>query len=65
MNVVDKLIDETSANKSALQTLNEMIDGESPETKSMKNLIVFLRRCIDVIEFMKIISFDGDQDLFQ
>ena len=36
MNVVDKLIDETSANKSALQTLNEMIDGESTETKSMK-----------------------------
>ena len=33
MNVVDKLIDETRANKSAVQTLNEMIDGESPETK--------------------------------
>ena len=42
MNVVDKLIDETSANKSALQTLNEMIDGESPETKSMKNLIAMV-----------------------
>ena len=42
MNVVDKLIDETSASKSALQTLNEMIDGDSPETKSMKNLIAMV-----------------------
>ena len=28
MNVVDKLIDQTNVNKSILDTLNEMIDGE-------------------------------------
>jgi sigma-54 dependent transcriptional regulator, flagellar regulatory protein len=39
MNVVDKLINETSNSKSMLDTINEMIDGDSSETKSMKNLI--------------------------
>ena len=42
MNVVDKLIDPTSNRKSVLDTLNEMIDGESSETKSMKNLIAMV-----------------------
>ena len=42
MNVVDKLIDQTSNNKSMLDTLNEMIDGDSSETKSMKNLIAMV-----------------------
>ena len=42
MNVVDKLIKQPKQNKSALDKLNEMIDGESPETKSMKNLIAMV-----------------------
>ena len=42
MNVVDKLIDQTSNKKSVLETLNEMIDGESSETKSLKNLIAMV-----------------------
>ena len=42
MNVVDKLIDQTNNNKSVLDTLNEMIDGESSETRSMKNLIAMV-----------------------
>ena len=42
MNVVDKLIDQTSNKKSVLDTLNEMIDGESSETKSLKNLIAMV-----------------------
>ena len=42
MNVVDKLIDQTSNNKSMLDTLNTMIDGDSSETKSMKNLIAMV-----------------------
>ena len=37
MNVVDKLTNSSEQNKSIIDTLNEMIDGESPETKSMKN----------------------------
>ena len=41
MNVVDKLIDQTSS-KSMLDTLNKMIDGNSSETKSMKNLIAMV-----------------------
>ncbi len=39
MNVVDKLTDPSQQNKTMLNVINEMIDGESPETKSMKNLI--------------------------
>ena len=30
------------------------------EKDNIKNLLVFIRRCIDVIEFLKIISFDGN-----
>ncbi len=42
MNVVDKLTNPTEQNKSILDNLNRMIDGDSPETKSMKNLIVMV-----------------------
>ena len=42
MNVVDKLTKTSVQNKSTLDKLNEMIDGESPETKSMKNLIAMV-----------------------
>ena len=42
MNVVDKLTSPSEQNKSTLDKLNEMIDGESPETKSMKNLIAMV-----------------------
>ena len=42
MNVVDKLIDQTNNTKSILDTLNAMIDGNSTETKSMKNLIAMV-----------------------
>ena len=42
MNVVNKLVDPTSNRKSVLDTLNEMIDGESSETKSLKNLIAMV-----------------------
>ena len=42
MNVVDKLNNQSSQNKSAIDKVNEMIDGESLETKSMKNLIVMV-----------------------
>ena len=42
MNVVDKLTNSSEQNKSIIGTLNEMIDGESPETKSMKNLIAMV-----------------------
>ena len=42
MNVVDKLTKQPKQNKSALDKLNEMINGESPETKSMKNLIAMV-----------------------
>ena len=40
---------------------------EVHERKAIKNLIVFVRRCIDVIKFLKIISFEGEQsqELFQ
>ena len=37
MNVVDKQMDQKNNNTSVLDILNEMIDGDSPETKSMKN----------------------------
>ena len=42
MNVVDKQTNEPTQYKSSLDKLNEMIDGESPETKSMKNLIAMV-----------------------
>ena len=42
MNVVDKLTNSSTINKSIFDKLNEMIDGESPETKSMKNLIAMV-----------------------
>ena len=42
MNVVDKLIDQKNVSKSILDTINEMIDGNSSETKSMKNLIAMV-----------------------
>ncbi len=42
MNVVDKLTTPSKQNKSILDKLNELIDGESPETKSMKNLIAMV-----------------------
>ena len=35
MNVVDKLSSKSSQDKSILDKLNDMIDGESAETKSM------------------------------
>ena len=37
MNVVDKSTSPSEQNQSTLDKLNKMIDGESPETKSMKN----------------------------
>jgi sigma-54 specific flagellar transcriptional regulator A len=39
MNVEDKSTSPSEQNQSTLDKLNKMIDGESPETKSMKNLI--------------------------
>ncbi len=42
MNVVDKLTSKPEQNRSSLDILNNMIDGESPETKSMKNLIAMV-----------------------
>ena len=42
MNVVDKLTSPSEQNKSALDKLSKMIDGESPETKAMKNLIAMV-----------------------
>ena len=42
MNVIDKLTSPSEQNKATLDKLNKMIDGESPETKSMKNLIAMV-----------------------
>ena len=42
MNVVDKSTNTSEQNQSTLDKLNKMIDGESPETKSMKNLIAMV-----------------------
>ena len=42
MNVVDKLSSQPAEDISILEKLNDMIDGESPETKSMKNLIAMV-----------------------
>ena len=35
------------------------------EKKLVRTLILFTRRCIDVIELLRIVSFHGDQSLFQ
>ena len=42
MNVVDKLSSHSNKNISIMDKINDMIDGESPETKSMKNLIAMV-----------------------
>ena len=42
MNVIDKSTNASEQNQSILDKLNKMIDGESPETKSMKNLIAMV-----------------------
>ena len=42
MNVVDKSTSPSEQNQSTFDKLNKMIDGESPETKSMKNLIAMV-----------------------
>ena len=42
MNVVDKFSNVSSQEKSIIDKLNDMIDGESAETKSMKNLIAMV-----------------------
>ncbi len=42
MNVVDKLSSQSKQNISTIDTINDMIDGESPDTKSMKNLIAMV-----------------------
>ena len=42
MNVVEKLSSKSSQEKSIIDKLNDMIDGESAETKSMKNLIAMV-----------------------
>ena len=42
MNVVDKLSSKSSQERSIIDKLNDMIDGESTETKSMKNLIAMV-----------------------
>lgn len=38
---------------------------ELVQRNSVKNLMFFVRRCIDVIEFMRITSFEANQSLFQ
>ena len=42
MNVVDKLSSQSAQGISIIDRLNDMIDGDSPETKSMKNLIAMV-----------------------
>ena len=42
MNVVDKSTNTSEQNQSTLDKINKMIDGESTETKSMKNLIAMV-----------------------
>ena len=42
MNVVDQLTNSPEQNKSIIDKLNEMIEGNSPESKSMKNLIAMV-----------------------
>ncbi len=42
MNVIDKTEGQLNKNTSILNKINSMIDGDSPETKSMKNLIAMV-----------------------
>ena len=42
MNIVNKLSSKPSRDMSILDKLNDMIDGQSPETQSMKNLIAMV-----------------------
>ena len=42
MNVIDKTEDQINKETSILNKIDEMIDGNSPETKSMKNLIAMV-----------------------
>ena len=42
MNVIDKTEDQSNKDTSILNKINDMIDGDSPETKSMKNLIAMV-----------------------
>tara|TARA_A100001015_G_scaffold313413_1_gene420596 strand:- start:2427 stop:3569 length:1143 start_codon:yes stop_codon:yes gene_type:complete len=42
MNIVNKLSSEPAKDRFILDKLNDMIDGESPETKSMKNLVAMV-----------------------
>ena len=42
MNIVNKLSSESAKDRFILDKLNDMIDGESPETKSMKNLVAMV-----------------------
>ena len=42
MNIDDNLITPSQQNKLILNTINKLIDGESPATKSMKNLIAMV-----------------------
>ena len=42
MNVIDKTEDQLNKDTSILNKIDEMIDGNSPETKSMKNLIAMV-----------------------
>ena len=42
MNIIDKTEGQLNKNTSILNKINAMIDGDSPETKSMKNLIAMV-----------------------
>ena len=42
MRAINEIIDQTNHDNSLLKILNDMIDGESNETKSMKNLIAMV-----------------------
>lgn len=44
-------------------TLNDQIEVE--EMQSLKNIQVFVQRCIDVIQFLKYVSFEGDSEKFE
>ena len=37
---------------------------EIAERKVIKNIMFFIRRCIDVIEYIRAVSFEGDEILF-
>ena len=38
---------------------------EISERKSLRNMIIFIRRCIDVIQFIRAISFEDDPEMFK